>query len=187
MVICNGKKQLVFLLLLSVSGNLNEYLMLRPTLGSSLLQVDLFHLSVTCSGSHWRQWNHVSPSLSPDRWLLFAAVCLTLCQDPLAVHKLQVLPFTTTWSSCCATFVLQHYVINNSQPKDKVGHIVDRCFYTDSCLQVLPTKAKAKHPIDKLSPSEMSWSWALPVSSEPGAISHLCEEIRSDHFGLYRI
>jgi len=86
-----------------------------------------------------------------------------------------VLPFGTTCSPCCATFALQHHVIDHSQPGDDVRFSVENCFYVDNCLQSLPTPEEARRLVDKLRELLSSGGFNLHqwASNVPRVVNHL--------------
>ncbi|XP_076856690.1 uncharacterized protein LOC143510810 [Brachyhypopomus gauderio] len=189
MVSHNGKNRLVFNCSYQYQGqSLNEHLLPGPTLGASLLGVLLrFREHATAISGDIKGMFHQVRLLPEDRVLL-RFIWRDLAQnEPVAVYEWQVLPFGTTCSPCCATFALQRHVTDNSQPGDEVRSSVKRCFYVDNCLQSFPTVTEARHLIDQLRPLLLSAGFDLRqwASNEPGAISHLPEEARSNSAELW--
>lgn len=52
--------------------------------------------------------------------------------EPPGIYTWQVLPFETTWSSCCGTFALQKRVFDHSQPGEDDRLSIERSFYVDN-------------------------------------------------------
>lgn len=95
--------------------NLNDYLLLGPTLGATLLGVlPRFREHAVAVSGDIRGMFHQVRLLPEDRALLRLVWRDVSKGEPPAVYEWQVLPFGTTCSPCCATFALQRHVIDNS-------------------------------------------------------------------------
>ncbi len=182
----NGNNHVVFNCSYQFQGrNLNKSLLPGPTFGPSLLGVLL-------------RFRKHAIAISGDIKAMFLQVCIlpedkplvwqNLCRDvPPVVYEWQVLPFGTTCSPCCATYVLQRHVHGHSKEGDDVRMSVDRCFYVDNCLQSLPSKAEAKYLLDKLWSLLASGGFEIRqwASNAPDILSHLPQDARSDNAELW--
>lgn len=189
MVSHNGKNRIVFNCSYQHEGhNLNQYLLPGPTLGATLLGVLLRFRehAVAISGDIEGMFHQVR-LLPEDRALLRFVWCGVSQRESPAVYEWQVLPFGTTCSPCCATFAMERHVTDNSQPGEDVRGSVERCFYVDNCLQSVPTKAEARHLVDKFGALLASAGFELRqwASNEPDVISHLPEESLSSSVELW--
>ncbi len=161
MVCHNDKNHIVFNCSFTYKGNnLNELLLLGPTLGATL-QVRL---------------------LLQDRLLLCFLWRDLQREAPLVIYEWQVLPFGTTCSPCCATFTLQKHVFDHSKPGEDAWEAIEKCFYVDNHLQSLPLQEEAKTLFDKLRAllAEGGFELCQWASNIPDIINHLSNEARSE-------
>lgn len=100
---------------------------------------------------------------------------------------MQVLPFGTTCSPCCATYALQQYVINNQGGQENVLTSVLQSFYVDKCLQSFHTEEQARSLLDRLRPLLASGSFEIRqwISSFPSVVQYLPKEARSESSKLW--
>ena len=70
-------------------------------------------------------------------------------EDPPDIFEWQVLPFSTTCTPCCTTFVVQKHVSEHSIPGEDVRFSIERYFYVD-CLHSLPNPGVARQLVDRL-------------------------------------
>ncbi|XP_051809278.1 uncharacterized protein LOC127535407 [Acanthochromis polyacanthus] len=185
----NGKLRIVFNCSFQHQGhNLNDYLLPGPNLGATLLGVLLrFREHAVAISADIKGMFHQVRLLPEDRALLRFVWRDVSKEEFPAVYEWQVLPFGTTCSPCCATFALQRHVTENSQPNEDVRISIEKCFYVDNWLQSVPTRAMARHLVDKLRALLASAGFELRqwASSEPEVISHLPEESRSASVELW--
>lgn len=108
-------------------------------------------------------------------------------EKPPDVYEWRVLPFGTTCSPCCVTFVLQRHVLDHSEPGDPVHQTVLKRFYVDNCLQSTPSPEEARDLVNRLRELLKSGGfeirqWASNVTS---VVSHLPTEAKSESAELW--
>lgn len=82
---------------------------------------------------------------------------------------------------------LSYSATDNSQPGKEVRISIEKCFYVDNCLQIVPTIAEAWNLVDKLRALLASAGFELRqwASNEPKVISNLPEDSRSASVELW--
>lgn len=146
----HGKNRLIFNCSFKYQGeNLNKLLLPGPNLGSTLLVLLRFREHSIAVSSDIRAMFHQVRLLPEDRSLLHF-LWRGHREDPPSVYEWQILPFGTTCSPCCATYMLHKNVIDHSRPEEDVCEAVERSFYVDNHLQSLPSVDEAKKLVDKL-------------------------------------
>lgn len=96
------------------------------------------------------------------------------------VYEWRVLPFGTTCSPCCATYVLQCHVQEHSEGNEDVVQSVLQSFYVDNWLQSLQSQDQARQLIDKMRTLLASGGFDIRQwsSNIPEVISHLPPEAK---------
>ncbi|KAF7656537.1 hypothetical protein LDENG_00039940 [Lucifuga dentata] len=181
----NGKYRIVFNCSHVYRGqSLNQYLLPGPTLGASLLGVLLRfrEYPVAVSGDIKAMFHQVC-LLPVDHPLLRFLWCELKVDEPPRIFEWQVLPFGTTWSPCCAIYVLQRH----SQSAEDIRFSVENCFYVDNCLQSVGTPEAAKHLINRLREvlSKAGFDLRQWACNVPNVLSHLPQEARSESLELW--
>ncbi|XP_017564706.1 uncharacterized protein LOC108434232 [Pygocentrus nattereri] len=167
---------------------LNQYLLPGPTLCASLMGVlvRFRQYPIAVSGDIKGMFHQVH-LLPEDRPLLRFLWRNLKVDEPPRTFEWQVLPFGTTCSPCCATYVLQHHVATHSQPGETLQFIVNNCFYMDNCLQSVRTPGEAKLMVDRLRDLMASAGFELRqwACNDPNVLSHLPQEARSESLDLW--
>ncbi|KAK5870470.1 hypothetical protein PBY51_003412 [Eleginops maclovinus] len=148
----NGKDCLVFDCSCTNCGlSLNEQLVPGPTLGPSLLGVLLRfrQYAVAISGDKQAMFHQV-PLLPEHRPLLRFVWRNLQREEKPDVYQWHVLPFGTTCSPCCATFVLQKHIKDHAEGNEDILQSIEQSFYVDNCLQSLSTPESAKLLVNKM-------------------------------------
>lgn len=185
----NGKNRLVFNCSHKYLGqSLNQFLLPGPTLGASLLGVLVrFREHPIAVSGDIKGMFHQVLLLPEDRPLLKFLWRDLKVNEPPKIFEWQVLPFGTTSSPCCATFALQHHVMEHTQPDDSLRFSIERCFYVDNCLQSVGSPEEARDLVDRLRELLKSAGFELRqwACNDPSVLSHLPPEARSQSLDLW--
>jgi len=155
-----------------------------------------FQVGKQCLNSYIKKFRQEEVAISGDIKGMFHQVRLLDEDKPLmrflwrdhltdehpSVYQWEVLPFGTTCSPCCATYILQRHVTESSEQGEDVRYSVECCLYMDNCLQSVTTEEEARGLVTKL----RAWlekggfdlrQWA---SNNPNDLRHLPAEAKSE-------
>lgn len=111
---------------------------------------------------------------------------LVRTEEP-TVYERQVLPFSTTCSPCCATYVLQQHVQDNKAGNEDILESIEQAFYVDNCLQSLGTVTEAQDLVNEMKELLAAGSFEIRqwASNNLNVIDHLPSEARSQSSKLW--
>ncbi|XP_038045171.1 uncharacterized protein LOC119719752 [Patiria miniata] len=185
----NGKYRLVFNCSFRYNNQiLNKHLLPGPTLGASLIGVLLRFRqhAVAISGDIKAMFHQVR--LLPEDRCLFRCLWRNLQVDKEPdIYELQVLPFGSTCSPCCATYALRKHAFDHEKDYPEVAKAVDKSFYVDNCLQSLPVETDAKALVRKMRNllSDGGFEIRQWASNVPAVVEDLPPDARSDGCELW--
>ncbi|XP_038063119.1 uncharacterized protein LOC119733821 [Patiria miniata] len=168
----------------SMGQNLNDELLARPTLHSSLMEVLLRFRQgrVAVSGDITGMFHQVR--LPPEDHPMFRFLWWDEKRDDWLVFQWLVLPFGAACSPCCATFALQKAAIDANARYPAVQKTIERETYVDNQLASRHSEEEARELVASTREClhEAGFEMVKYASSHPEVVEDLPVAVRSDRY-----